>query len=119
MRVSEALNKHLSIIFGEDAVWPNVAPEDTKYPMVIYIETNREPVNTIDLGYINNSKVRVQCYVFAKEFEEAEELRDKVVKIMTEQTDLLSCLYLSDQYQFESTVQAHLIMIEFSMWECN
>lgn len=119
MRVSEAIYKHLPPLFlaGEKGVWPNAAPEDVEYPMVIYIETNREHLNTLDAGFINHSKVRVQMYVFAKEFEEVETLRDNIVTVMLQQTDLPSCLVISDQYQFESTVQAHLIVIEFSMWE--
>ena len=117
MRVSEAIVKNLVPLMGDRNVWPNAAPEDAAYPLVIYVEANREPINTLDCNFINNVKVRVQMYVFAKEFEECEVLRDKVIKIMTEQTDLPSCLALSDSYQFESTVQAHLIVIEFSMWE--
>lgn len=119
MRVSEAIYKNLSPVFGERNVWPNAAPEDAAYPLVIYVEANRESINTLDLGFINNVKVRVQLYVFAKEFEEVETLRDNIVKIMTEQTDLSSCLYINDQYQFEDQTQSHLTVIEFSMWECN
>lgn len=117
MRVSEAIYKNLSPLLGEKGVWPNAAPEDAEYPMMIYIETNREHLNTLDAGFIGHAKVRVQMYVFAKEFEEVETLRDNIVTVMLQQTDLPSCLVISDQYQFESTVQAHLIVIEFSMWE--
>lgn len=117
MRVSEAIFKNLSPIFGEKRVWPNAAPEDVNYPMIIYVIANREMINTIDCGYLGHAKNRVQVYIFAKEFEECETLRDKVIKIMTEQTDLPSCLAINDSYQFESTVQAHLIVVEFSMWE--
>ena len=117
MRVSEAIYKHLAPVFGEKQVWPNAAPEDVKYPMIIYAISNRELLNTVDCGYLEHAKNRVQIYVFAKEFEECEALRDKVIKIMTEQTDLPSCLAISDSHQFESTVQAHVIMIDFSMWE--
>lgn len=117
MRVSEAIYKHLAPVFGEKQVWPNAAPEDAEYPMIISVIANRELVNTLDCGYLGHAKCRVQLYIFAKEFEECEALRDKVIKIMTEQTDLPSCLALSDSYQFESTVQAHLIVVEFSMWE--
>lgn len=117
MRVSEAIYKNLSPLLGEKGVWPNAAPEDAEYPMMIYIETNREHLNTLSDGFINHAKVRVQMYVFAKEFEEVETLRDNIVTVMLQQNDLPSCLVISDQYQFESTVQAHLIVIEFSMWE--
>lgn len=119
MRVSEAIVKNLVPLMGERNVWPNAAPEDAAYPLVIYVEANREPINTLDCNFINNVKVRVQMYVFAKEFEEVETLRDNIVKIMTEQTDLSSCLYINDQYQFEDQTQSHLTVIEFSMWECN
>lgn len=119
MRVSEAIYKHLAPVFGERQVWPNAAPEDTTYPMVIYSITNRELLNTVDVGYLNHAKNRVQIYVFAKEFEEVEQLRDQVTQVMTNQTDLPSCLAISDQYQFEEQTQSHLIVVEFSMWECD
>lgn len=117
MRVSEAIFKNLSPLLGEKGVWPNAAPEDATYPMMIYVVANREALNTLDGGFISHAKCRVQMYVFAKEFEEVEKLRDDIISIMDQQTDLPSCLFISDQYQFESTVQAHLIVIEFSMWE--
>lgn len=119
MRVSEAIYKNLSPLLGERAVWPNAAPQDVEYPMAIYVIADRQLLNTVDCGYLEHAKCRVQMYVFAKEFEEVETLRDKVIKIMTEQTDLPSCLAISDQYQFEDQTQSHLIVIEFSMWECN
>lgn len=117
MRVSEAIFANLSPVFGASQIWPNAAPEDVNYPMMIYVIANRELLNTVECGYTHHAKNRVQIYVFAKEFEEAESLRDQVISIMNNQTDLPSCLALSDSYQFESTVQAHLIVIEFSMWE--
>ncbi len=119
MRVSEAIYKHLAPIFGERQVWPNAAPEDAEYPMIIYVIANRELVNTLDFGYLGHAKCRVQLYIFAKEFEEVEQLRDQVIQVMTNQTDLPSTYANTDNYQFESTVQAHLIVVEFSMWECD
>ena len=119
MLVSHAITKHLTPLMGKRNVWPNAAPEDAEYPLVIYTETNREPINTLDMGFLGTSKVRVQIYLFVKEFEEVEDLRDKIVKVMTEQTDLPSSLYINDQYQFEDQTQSHLTVIEFSFWECN
>lgn len=119
MRVSEAIYKHLAPIFGERQVWPNAAPEDAEYPMIIYVIANRELLNTVDVGYLGHAKCRVQLYIFAKEFEEVEQLRDQVIQVMTAQTDLPSTYANTDNYQFESTVQAHLIVVEFSMWECD
>ena len=117
MRVSEAIYKNLSPLLGERAVWPNAAPEDVTYPMMVYTQSNRETLNTVDLGDLGHAKVRVQMYVFAKEYEELEQLRDNIKAVMKAQTDLPSCLHINDQYQFEDQTQSHLIVIEFSMWE--
>ena len=46
MRVSAAIIKHLEPLIGNRKVWPNGAPEAVAYPLVIYVEANREPLNT-------------------------------------------------------------------------
>lgn len=118
MQVSEAITKNLKSLFGNgDRIWANVAPEDAKYPMLIYTEDNSDKLNTIDDGFTGHSKVSVRFWVFGKEYTKLKELKDQIVAVMAVQTDLKSCIYLRDQYQFEEQTQSHLIVLEFSMWE--
>jgi len=116
MLVSEAIYKNLKPVFSS-RIWPNAAPEDAEYPLMIYTETNSDALNTIDMGFLGHSKNRVQMWVFAKEYAEVKKLKDQIISIMAGQTDLDSCNYIGNQYQFEEQTQSHLIVIEFSMWE--
>lgn len=116
MQVSQAIYKNLKSLFSS-RIWPNAAPENAQYPMMIYTETNSDALNTVDMGFLGHSKNRVQMWVFAKEYAAVKKLKDNIISIMAGQTDLASCIYTGNQYQFEEQTQSHLIVLEFSMWE--
>lgn len=116
MLVSQAIYKNIAPIF-KSRIWPNAAPEDAASPFMVYTEDSSEKLNTLSDGFINHSKSKVQMYIFSKDYNDIKRLKDEVILAMTIQTDLASCIVISDQYQFETQTDSHLIVIEFSMWE--
>lgn len=116
MLVSQLINTVVAPIFN-NRIWPNAAPEDAGYPFMVYTESTSEKLNTIDEGFINHCKNRVQMYVFSKDYSEVKTLKDQIIAAMQNQTDIKNCLPINDQYQFETQTQSHLIVIEYSLWE--
>jgi hypothetical protein len=118
MLVSEFLTKILKPVFGNGKrIWANAAPEDAEYPMLIYTENTSEKLNTIDKGFLGHGKNFVQLWVFAKDYAEVKRLKQEITDLLDAQSDMSSCIYQRDQYQFEEQTQSHLIVIDYSIWE--
>lgn len=116
MRISTAFLQNTKAIF-DSRVYPNYAPQNTPRPFCVYVTTNTTKENTVDDGFTGDSKVLLDAYIFADDSEKIQDLKDDVIAAMQAQTDLPSCSVLSDAYSFNEVVQAHVIVINFVMWE--
>lgn len=116
MQASTAFFDTVKSIF-KSRVFPNYAPETTPKPFLVYTEPSSTKENSIDSGFSGDSKIQFDAYIFADDYDEVKRLKDDVITAMEAQTLLPSCSVLSDTYSFEDSVQSHVIMISFVIWE--
>lgn len=115
MRANEVFYARTEFLF-KGRVKPNRMEEGAQRPFMVYTES-AEPENTIDEGFTGESKVRLQAWIFADDYDEVKKLRDAVIRVMQLQTDLESCSVSSQQIQYEEQTQSHFVVVDFVMWE--
>lgn len=92
-----ASNETLTNMIGENKVFPIVAPNETKFPFVVYQKTNITPSRFTKDG-IGEDTVTFNIFVLSDSYFESVDIADEVRKTLEARYVSNNEIYMSDTY---------------------
>lgn len=110
--IQEQVVTALGLIAG-GRVFPNIAPNNTQAPYLVYLRVMATPENTLADGIpINNTRLQIDC--FEATYSGAQALAASVKAALIASS--ISHVLLSEQDQFEVEALLHRVILDFSIW---